>query len=199
MKKKKTTNHFLSGGWSVNKNNPYTKITNTDLPNDVIFRITNIEMADGKIAEFKIFKNNEAITTFLQEGSSILVEAKSLQIEQINNANNSFGTWEVISAPRIGFLSTDWFIPQPSFNKKVLIGSFQKNTNFVLSFNRTSIGCNNGELLIYIDGKVIKNSTNNLKFIENSSLFGSGKLIEVEVNGNCNMNSGFRGNLKIKN
>tara|TARA_B110000027_G_scaffold133832_1_gene163509 strand:- start:2341 stop:2937 length:597 start_codon:yes stop_codon:yes gene_type:complete len=195
---KKQTNHFLIGGWAVNKNNPYTKITNTDLPHDVIFRITNIEMADGKVAEFKIFKNDEAITTFLQEGSSILVEAKSLHIEQINNVNMSFGTWEVISEPNLDFLSTDWFIPQPSFNKKVLISSFQKNTDFVLSFNRTSNGCNNGELLIYIDGKPIKNSTTNLKFIENSSLLGSGKLIEVEVKGNCNVNSGFRGNIKIK-
>ena len=153
---KKQTNHFLIGGWAVNKNNPYTKITNTDLPHDVIFRITNIEMADGKVAEFKIFKNDEAITTFLQEGSSILVEAKSLHIEQINNVNMSFGTWEVISEPNLDFLSTDWFIPQPSFNKKVLISSFQKNTDFVLSFNRTSNGCNNGELLITLMENLLK-------------------------------------------
>jgi hypothetical protein len=189
--------HLFQGGWKTTSIQKLTTITGTVLAEPRVFKINCVELADTDAVKFNFLVDGERIEALFFEGSYVFIEGKSVLIEQLNNGVNFSATWEVVQRQQEEFERTNWFA-YPSLDEDVLIASFVKPQEFVLSFNAKSDGCSNGSLIVKIDGVPVKDyAGNNLSFVEGASIIGFGKKVTVQIQGNCTQRKGFVGSLKI--
>jgi len=155
-------------------------------------------MADSQYVDFKILVDGKQIIASLNEGGSIFVEGKGVQIEQVTTGANILATWEVIQEETIEFEQENWTV-FPQHGNESLICAFEKEQDFVISINVVSTGCRNGLMSVIIDGSVIENlSGNPFQLLEGSSIIERGKIVSIVVTGNCDNYDPFRGDVKIR-
>lgn len=186
------------GGWKTSNTHMFTSLTATPLAESKIFRIKCTEIVDSQYVEFKIQVDSKQIIASLNEGGSIFVEGRDVQIEQVTTGVNILATWEVIQEKTIEFEQANWTV-FPQHGNQSLICAFEKERDFVISINAVSTGCRNGLMSLIIDGSAIEDlSGKPLQLLEGSSIIGRGKIVSILVTGNCDNHNPFRGDFKIR-
>lgn len=191
------TAHLFQGIWQTTERTKVIPLTANPLKASKVFRLYNVEMVDSVIQKFKIYVDNKAIVAPFFEGSSIFVEGKSIEIEQLGKGASMLAQWEVVREKKIQFERAVW-VANPRVSQPTLIAAFIKETEFVVTLNRTSTGCSNGQMIVSIDGNSVKSRASKVvKFEQGSSLIGSGKIVFALVTGQCKANNLFYGTIKI--
>lgn len=193
---------FYQGGWRTKKNDSITTVTAVPLDSVRIFRISSTENEDNYQNYFGMLVDGSVHSpSALKEGGAVIVEGKDISILQLNDSTNGGGTWEVLTNYIDGkdYFEITWKHTYPS-RMRTLIASFKNKKEFVLDLNSISNECYDGKMIVYIDGQELKLQNNSRDFFyEGSAIIGKGRLIEVEVFGNCDPKKGFYGTFRFKN
>jgi hypothetical protein len=190
-------NKFMIGGWKTTNTNKVTRITTGNQTIARLYKISSTAL-DNYDTEFQVIVDGQTITSKFQEGSSIYVHGKEILIKQISDGDIYSGLWEVVANTRENKDKLAWRAETPPNNGKVLVASFLSPKDFVISLGFQSTNCTRGtgRMIVIVDGVTIKDANGDtLEFLEGSSLFGKGKLIEVQLTGVCTSNYSFVGNL----
>ena len=188
---------LLAGGWSTGNTTRLTTITGPGNLSLRVFRIETTILADSDVPGFTVIADGVRIPVQFTEGSGVIVEAKSVAIEQTTPGRLIRGTWKVIQQPDIAAEVLPWAATQ-RLNSELLIASFQTEREFVLSINSTSSNCVGTAMTVTIDGTPIKDTRGaTLSFAEGSSVVGKGKLVVVRSAGSCTGLSTVNGDLRI--
>lgn len=187
---------FLIGKWKTSPTNTTQVITSSYFTNDKIFKINSIPLDDSDVALYLYPQNSSSGIKYKSaEGAGAYIESKTLYIQQNNNNTLMGGFWEVINDNRISTNILQWSF-QHRFN--LVIGSFKKDTEFVLEINN-DVGCSNLGIYIKVDNTIVKSlGSQQQVFLPGSSFYGKGKKIEiVGISGSCQKLKFLTGRLKI--
>lgn len=188
---------LYSGGWKTSDHNSFTTLTAVPLEQPKVFRISCTELVDSNYVNFRVHVDGKQILTPMTEGSSILVEGRSVFLEQISPGVNISAVWNVVQEPSLEFVQATWSI-FPQDRAEALVCAFDEEQEFVLGFNRESQGCRSGLFTVTIDGNAVMDlSGATLRFLEGSSFIGRGKIVSVHASGQCDNHNSFRGSIKI--
>lgn len=187
---------LYKGGWKVSDSQTFTRITAQPLDSARIFRLSNIEIVDGNVAQFRVNADGTSQIIVVEEGGSVFVEAQSVSVTQRRSGTYAQGIWEIVndSTPHT---SLSWkFFPQT--NSRITVASFKQDRTFVVSLNSSTIGCSNGTMVVFVDGEPVKDDRGRtLNLLAGSSIIGTGKVVEIKASGTCSTGDGFMGSLSF--
>ena len=188
---------LLSGGWSTNNTSRLTSITGPGNLPVRVFRLDATMLVDTDVLQFTVIVDGVRIPTRFTEGSGVLVEGKSIAIEQSTPGRLVQGNWKVIQQPDVLAERVQWGSTQ-SLNINLLVASFQTEREFVLSINTVSTNCSGTSMTVTIDGTPVRDANGAvLALPEGSSLLAKGKSIVVKTAGNCTGLNTVNGDLRI--
>jgi hypothetical protein len=190
---------FFAGGWNTATANRFTRITVSPGLVQQVYRLDCTMMGDSDIMQFNVIADGVLIPVSFYEGSTVLVEAKDIAIQQVTPGTFIGGSWKLVQKPAITSVSIPW-AGYPKLNKDILVASLKTEQEFVLSINQSSSNCTATSMTVLIDGIVVKDNANQpLVFAPGSSIYGKGKVVTLRPIGNCAGNTNpVYGSLKLK-
>ncbi len=193
--------HLLQGGWKTSDSNTKTTIIAALPPakEPVTLRVTCVELVDSDELKFRFIVDGKQIIAPMNEGGSVFLEGTRIDVEQINTGVNFLATWESVRnpGPVSGFDAATWVV-RPGGSGQSLVAAFAEPQAFVLEINRSSTGCRDGVMTVFVDGQQLTNQNGDLvEFLEGSSVVAYGSIISVVVTGTCDPNRYFSGRIKI--
>lgn len=188
---------FYSGGWHAEFQKS-TKISLYDFPQNKIFKISCTPIVDSKNARFYLYPYQNTNHYEMNEDGCMLLEGKNVIIEQQYDGTYLNGSWEIVKLDSIDFYTFSW-VANPNYGKTSIL-AMQTEVEFNISINLKSNNCQNGKMIIFVDGFPISDKNGNrIKFSEGSSVIGKGKVVEVQTEGTCSqLFDGFVGQIKIR-
>ncbi|OPA87628.1 hypothetical protein BFW87_23580 [Pseudomonas fluorescens] len=196
------TPHFYKGGWKTTAKHKKSQITAVPLASPKIFKIGTISdsSTNAKPSKFRIIADGQVLYFPVAEEGYILVEAKDISIEQVNDGTFFVGSWEVIQEPQLSQVSVQWVVPAQE-GEMATLASFKTETEAVFSFNYSKDPASPETdclVKLFVDGKVLKNSDGgDLTLVQGSSIYIRGKVLGVHVAQGLPPDRDFGGELKI--
>jgi hypothetical protein len=197
-----TVTHFYSGGWKTTVKHKKAQITAQPLVTNKVFKIgtTTDNQKNENPAKFRVIADGEVLFFPVAENGSVLVEAKEISIEQVNEGTFFTGSWEVIQEPQLSQVAVDWVIPAKE-GEVATLASFKTETEAVLTFGFSTQPPSpevDSLIKIFVDGKVLKTRDGvDLTICQGSSIILRGKIIGVQVFQGLPVEMNFGGKLKI--
>lgn len=196
------TKHFFRGGWKTTAKHKKSQITAVPLASPKIFKIGTISdnQKNAKPCKFRVVADGQALYFPVAEEGYILVEAKDISIEQINDGTFFVGTWEVIQEPQLPQIPIQWVVPALE-GEVATLASFKAETEAIVSFNYSTDPASpetDSLVRVFVDGKALKSSDGgDLTLIQGSSIYLRGKILGVQVAQGLPPDRNFGGELKI--
>lgn len=213
-------NDFYSGGWSttskdiVNPNNQYYNIQTITIDpfnEDKLIVFSSTSLEDSIVKAFSILQDSLTWGPVLWEGGEAIVEATKTEIKQLHDGNTNdtniyWGKWsEIVDINNTsGFFKSNWI----SFNNgspiklRTMVAFFKKEREFVLSVNRSTMGCNDGYIVVYVNGQPIREERQGTvapkRFYPGASIYGRGVRISIKSFFSCEEGKGISGSFKFK-
>jgi len=135
--KQKEFKNPLQGQWHVTQQNPVAvivgKIDGIDtLDEKKLFRLSSVRQGsfDG---EYEVIADGKPLRGRYTEGSSVLVEAKSLAIRYVTGDKKS-GRWEVLGEPETETITVSSATPSASVSHATTLGRFTDEKLMVVGF-----------------------------------------------------------------
>lgn len=212
-------NDLYSGGWAtttkdiVNSNNQYhniQSITTTPFKENKLIIFSSTTREDSVIKAFQILQDNLTWGPVLWEGGEGVVEATEIEIKQLDDRNQNDkniyrGKWSEINIKHSeDFYKTNWiaFNNSSPIKLRTMIAFFKQEREFVLSVNQATIGCNEGYIVVYVNGQAIKENRQGTvaakRFYSGASIYGIGTRISIESFTSCSKTKGVSGSFKFK-
>jgi hypothetical protein len=114
-------NHLFSGDWRISETNRQVAITCTALEKSKFFRITCSEILTKTHLDIMLYIDKKPLSSCLCKGSSIIVQGKSVILEQNDSASGqATGFWETILEPRIEFEDSSWAVHPPKLSDSIM-------------------------------------------------------------------------------
>lgn len=188
---------LLIGGWTTGNVSRLTTITGPGSLGLRVYRIETTILADADVPAFTVIADGVRIPVQFTEGSGIIVEAKSIAIEQTVAGRLIKGTWKVIQQADIPADLLPWASTQ-KLNADLLVAAFQTEREFVVSINASSTNCTGTAMTVTVDGSPIKDIKGAvLSFAEGSSVVAKGKTVVVRTSGSCSGLNTVNGDIRI--
>jgi len=193
-------NHFYKGGWKTTIKHKSAQITGQPLMNNKLFIIGTMIFEDSSIAtQFRVVADGVILDPPFIEGSSILVEARDLVIEQINDGTFYTGSWEVVQEPYLPQQTFSWQVPSNP-GEPFTLATFKNETEAIISFGYSTRPVSTDAdttYRIYIDGEPLKAKDGaDLLINQGNSIIVRGKLLAIQVAENLFQGTTLYGSLK---
>ena len=186
---------LYKGGWRVSDGKTYYTLVSPELKTPKTFALYCVEIVDDEFARFSIVVDGNQLVAPIGEAGGAFINGKSVSLRKSSKGEPHHCTWEILELRNIVQEKTQWF-GNPKMGP-ILLGHFSEATRFRIDFNLKSIGCENGELRVMVDGKQIQNFQKKVQvLLEGSSFVGKGKIISIVLSsGTCEQNNFFWGQL----
>lgn len=191
---------LMSGGWKTTVAHKQTAITGNELVNATKFRISCDEFVDGSPVQFRL-KTDTAFPLRMLEGGGIILDAKTLLIEQLDPTQMHIGSWEAIGGTDVPFAETTWSAPAAT-GSQVSLAAVAAPTTFVVSYEYSkdpNHAETDSQIKIMVDGQYLKDSggVSAALWIQGSSVICVGKRVDIEVASVVAGQTRVRGSVKV--
>lgn len=143
-----------------------------------------VESAGARSAKFRLIVDGVKLPLPFFEGGQVVVEAKQVAIEQINEGVIMGGAWEVIQEAQIPAIVSRWEVPTV-IDEFVLLGSFKTEVEAVIQFySAASPVPSNGERAyakVFCDGNSLLANGEALLLPQGSSVVCRAKTFGLQI------------------
>jgi hypothetical protein len=199
LDKQRSFGLFYQGGWKTSSNAVRTAITTSTLDKKTRFNIESIGYHDSDYIKYRVIVDDEIMIPEFNEGSSVMVEGTSIELEQINDGNNFHAIWKALDQQEESLDVMQWSI-MPMYGNEVLIARFETEKEFVIRLGQMNWGDNNAYMKVSVDGEYLNDKKTGLpwEFLQGSSVIATGSVITVTVIPTNNKQKEFFGSLTVR-
>lgn len=187
---------IIGGGWAIPSGpNSHTIISLSDVPRWYVVGLNH----PVKTPSVSLSVDGSATSYPVNADGAALVWGKKIAVKTYLETDGSRGTWGVYD-PSIAPLPEVQWIVQPEVNSEAVVGIFDTQRDFVLSFNLNPAAgyCTEGVLTPFVDDKYLFDEKGGiLRLQQGSSIIAHGKSVRIRVLGKCNEKQIFFGTIKL--
>jgi len=190
---------FYQGGWKTSNTHTRTTITPVSVSLKKRFHVESIGYQDGVHLKYRVIVDNKIMIPEFGEGSSVIVEGRSVELEQLNDGNNFHAVWKSLDEDEEPLDIMTWSIV-PRYGNDAFLTHFTEENEFILELGHINWGDNNAYMRISVDGEYLTDNKTGVpwEFLQGTSVIAKGKTISVSVTPTNNNQREFFGRLIIR-